>query len=323
LGVLAGVECARALRECRYELRHPLRIISFSDEEGYRFGRGTLGSRAMSGFLNLDDLHTLKDSRGETLRQVLKTLGFEPSHAGLRQKSSLDLFAYLELHIEQGPVLDSMNVPIGIVDAVAGILRYQLRIEGEANHAGTTPMAYRKDALTVAATIVAIVKDSVLKLGGDTVGTVGKFEVLPGAPNIIPGTVVMTIEFRGPSQQILEELAEKVLQLARQEAGRTGIFLEAHETVRIEPTPMHPAIVLAIESACQKTKIFYRRMNSGAGHDAIWMARVCPTGMIFVPSVRGMSHTSDEFTNEHHVGIGTQVLLETLLEIDQKEGGKL
>ncbi len=322
LGILAGIECARVIRECKYELRHPLRIIVFSDEEGYRFGRGTLGSRALSGFLNPDDLHILKDARGETVWQVLEVLGFEPSHVSSGRKLSSDLLAYLELHIEQGPVLDSLNVPIGIVDTIAGILRYEFRVEGEANHAGTTPMAYRKDALFAAAAIVGIVKESVLRRGGDVVGTVGKFEVLPGAPNIVPGTVVMTTEFRGPSQQVLEELAEEILKQGQQEVHRSGVMLKAKETVRIEPTPMHPEVMQAIEVACQRTKIPYRTMNSGAGHDAIWMAKAWPTGMIFVPSLRGVSHASGEFTDEPHVGLGAQVLLEALMILDRYEGDR-
>jgi acetylornithine deacetylase/succinyl-diaminopimelate desuccinylase-like protein len=133
----------------------------------------------------------------------------------------------------------------------------------------------------------------------------------------------MTVEFRGPSQQELEDLAGEVFKQGRQVAGRSRVVLEAKETVRIEPTPMHPGIRQAVEVACQRTKIAYRRMNSGAGHDAIWMAKAWPTGMIFVPSLRGMSHASGEFTDEYHVGLGAQVLLETLLALDQNEGDSL
>ena len=318
LGVLAGLECARIFKESDYPLRRPLEIISFSDEEGFKFGRGTLGSRAMSGFLNPDDLNILKDRDGQTLRQVLIELGFQSDHLTPRYKTPR-LFSYVELHIEQGPVLESLNLPIGIVEVIVGILRFQLRFEGEANHAGTTPMAYRKDALTVAASIVTALRDLVLKHQEEMVGTVGRFEVWPGASNIIPGSVLMTIELRGPRLVALEEVANEILHFAHHQSDQTGVSCAANETARIEPTLMNRQVTDVIETACHNAGVSYRRMNSGAGHDAIWMARICPAGMLFVPSSGGNSHNSKEDTSEYHVELGTQVLLQTILELDRKE----
>lgn len=323
LGFLAGVECARVIKESQYKLRHSLEVISFSDEEGYRFGRGTMGSRAISGFFNPDDLHELKEKSGATLWQVLRDLGFGPNRIGLLRREQLSILAYLELHIEQGPVLDSLGIPIGIVDSIAGILRYKLKLKGEPNHAGTTPMEYRKDALVAAAMVVTTVRDSIRKYGGKLVGTVGSFEVFPGAPNIVPGLVVMTIELRGPSQQVLDEAAKKILSLAHEACDLNGVSFEAKETVHNEPTSMHPKMIHAIEDKCRKMGVSYRRMYSGAGHDAMWMAKRWPTGMIFVPSAGGVSHSPQEFTNKGHVGLGAQVLLETILRLDQEEAGKL
>lgn len=320
VGVLAGVECARVIRESRHPLNHPLEVIAFSDEEGTRFGRGTLGSRAMAGFLNPADLHTLKDRDGATLWQVLSAQGFAPERVELSRRAANSLLAYLELHIEQGPVLAASGISIGVIESITGILRHQLKIEGESNHAGTTPMSCRRDALVVAAKAVGIVPEILRKYGEEMVGTVGRFEIFPGVPNVIPGVAVMTIDLRGSSQTKLDECSQESLREVRALADRSGLSLEVRETVRTEPMEMNSRVIQTLEKECRDLGVSYRRMDSGAGHDAIWMAKTWPTGMLFVPSTDGISHSPKEFTDPLHVTLGAQVLLNTILSIDQWEG---
>ena len=320
VGVLAGVECARVIRESCYPLKHPIEVIAFSDEEGTRFGRGTLGSRALAGFLDPADFHALKDRDGATLWQVLSAQGFAPERAELSRRAVNSYLSYLELHIEQGPVLAASGISIGIVESIAGILRHQLKIEGESNHAGTTPMSCRRDALVVAARGVGMVPEILQTYGEGMVGTVGRFEISPGVPNVIPGLALMTIELRGRSQSKLDQCSQEILREVRALADRSGLSLEVRETVRTEPMEMNSRVIQTIEKECHDLGVSYRRMNSGAGHDAIWMAKNWPTGMLFVPSADGISHGPREFTDPLHVTLGAQVLLNTILSIDQWEG---
>jgi N-carbamoyl-L-amino-acid hydrolase len=313
VGSLGAIEVAQTLAEHNVTTRHPLELIVFQNEEG-----GLIGSRAIDGELTEKELDLVSRS-GKTIQEGIKFIGGDPTQlAGVRRKRG-DIAAYLELHIEQGGTLDAEKINIGIVEGIVGINWWDVSIEGFANHAGTTPMNQRQDALLAAAKFIAAVNRIVTSVPGRQVGTVGRIQALPGAPNVIPGKVILSLELRDLEAAKIKMLYDKIYAEA-QEIGRAGKTKFDFKEINVNvPAPTDTRIRRLIEESAKELGLTSRLMPSGAGHDAQDMARLAPVGMIFVPSVGGISHSPREFSRPEDIANGANVLLHTLLKLDQTD----
>jgi allantoate deiminase len=313
LGVLSGLQAIRLLKERKFEPRGPLWLISFMDEEGARFGAALFGSRAFVG-KDLGDLGDRRDSDGTSLREAMAELGFDFDRVpDARQVDKLG--GYLELHIEQGPVLETEGVEIGIVTGIVGLIGFRARFVGEANHAGTTPMRLRRDALCGAATAVLALRDAALSRD-DITTNVGIISAEPGGFNVVPGAAEFTIDVRSATEEGYAALEPLVRETLDRIAAEQELELELDEVYRLEPLPMDPQLVSVLEEAAQAEGATSMRMPSGAGHDAMEVGRHVPAGMLFVPSRKGISHSPEEYTQPEHCELGARVLaraLESLL----------
>lgn len=307
LGVLAALACVRALNQAGVQLRHPVEVINFAAEEA-TMSSGTFGSRSMTGTLNVEDVDKAAWD-GRPVAEHLRTADLNPAEItqALRPKGSLA--AYLELHIEQGGLLEMEKTAIGVVEGIVGIRRYDVIFNGYANHAGTTPMKGRKDALVMAAPFISAVPQ--IATAHQIVGTVGIVTVHPGAPNVIPGRVELSLEIRGLHDSILDEAEAELAQFAAKQEG------ELRHVGYKEPTTSDPCLVDALVAACDELDLSYKRMPSGAGHDAMCMASIAPQTMLFVPSHNGVSHSPDEYTTPEDCVNGARVLLGALLRLDE------
>ncbi len=311
LGVVAALECADVLREKGLAMRRPLEVVVFADEEG-----GLIGSRAMVGALGESALDLVTQS-GKTVREGIAALGGDPDRIATAARRPGETAAYLELHIEQGGILASRSIPVGVVEGIVGIARWDVNVEGLANHAGTTPMADRRDALLAAARFVLAVNRVVSAEPGRQVGTVGRLRVEPGAVNVVPGRAALSLELRDLSlakvRMIFEKLREESEAIAR-ETGTSFAFAALEET---PPALTDPRLRDLIREASRELGLPALDMPSGAGHDAQSIARMAPMGMIFIPSAGGISHSPREFSAAEDVVNGAEVLLRTLLKADR------
>jgi N-carbamoyl-L-amino-acid hydrolase len=311
VGVIAAIEVIEVFNEYDIQTRHPLEVVSFTDEEG-----GLSGSRAMAGKLSEGALQVVSHS-GLTIGEGIRQVGGDPERLDLAVRKPGELAAYIELHIEQGAILYEQKIDIGVVEGIVGIRWWDITVEGMANHAGTTPMNRRRDAMVTAAELTLAVNRIANKLEGRQVATVGRIAALPGAPNVIPGKVVMSLEIRdldaGKIQQVFELIEAEAGRIA--EARKTPVRFEELD-VASPPAPTDELMRDIIASAADRLGLSYKRMPSGAGHDAQDLAHLTPTGMIFVPSVDGISHSPKEFTSAEDMANGASVLLHTILAVD-------
>lgn len=315
-GVIAALEVARALRDQGVVLDHTLELVDFLAEEVSIFGVSCIGSRAMSGTRPDEWLDRISD--GMTLEQGIEQVGGKPYGQAQRD----DIKAFLELHIEQGPVLQNEQINVGVVTAIAGITRIEIIVEGRADHAGTTPMNQRKDALTTAAWIALGVEELGKALAGGEqhfAATVGEFEMTPNAANVVPARVRMLIdaraELRDDMERFIDELARGVAAIAE----KTGVSVgELRIVSDNHPTPCDTMLLDVLDAACDTAGATHRRMASGAGHDTAWMARITRAAMIFVPCVDGRSHSPDEFATTHDIAQGAAVLLDAVVALDKQ-----
>ena len=305
LGVLAALACVRALHRAGVRLRHPVEVINFAAEEA-TMSSATLGSQAMAG--SLDPAVVEQPAwDGVPVGEHLRRAGLDPAKITLARRPGGSLAAYLELHIEQGGSLEAAGIPIGVVEGIVGIRRYDVVFEGQANHAGTTPMALRRDALVMAAPFIGGVRE--IAVAHQIVGTVGTLQVHPGAPNVIPGRVDLQVEIRGLQEAVLDEAETALVSLAERTGGQFS------RRARKKAVKSDPRLVEALIKACDSLGLAYRRMPSGAGHDAMCMAGVAPQAMLFVPSQGGISHAPQEYTRPEDCVNGARVLLAALLEL--------
>jgi N-carbamoyl-L-amino-acid hydrolase len=312
-GVLGAIECVQVLAENGVKTRHPLEVIVFTDEEG-----GLIGSKAVIGNLASEALEVTSHS-GKKVHEGIKALGGNPEALDKAARKKGDIAAFIEIHIEQGSVLASKGIDIGVVEGIVGINWWDVTIEGLANHAGTTPMDKRQDALLAAAQLIISVNRVVTGVPGRQVGTVGRIKAEPGAPNVIPGKVVMSLELRDLSAAKIDTLFLQIEEEADAIARKTGtkITFSPIEATAV-PAPTDPSIRKFIAEAAEELGLSYIFMPSGAGHDAQNMTKIAPTGMIFVPSIGGISHSPQEFTPPRDIDNGANVLLHTILKIDRK-----
>jgi allantoate deiminase len=300
LGVLAALEVVRTLRREGVSLLRPLWIVSFNDEEGSRFQTGMLGSRAFIGDLDREDW------RRRGVADAMAAGGFDFERLG-EAKAVDRVGAYLELHIEQGPVLEKEGLDLGIVSGIAGLLGFCVRLSGEANHAGTTPMASRRDALAGAARIVLELRDEA-RSRGDMTANVGILTVAPGGFNVIPGTAEFTIDARAGDANAFARAEKFVRETLERVAAEEQLELEVTETHRKQPTPLDPELQELLTRAAAAEGAIARSMPSGAGHDAMVLAKQVPAAMLFVPSRAGISHSPDEYTSPEQCELGARVL---------------
>ena len=311
VGSMGAIEVAQTLAEQNVTLRHPLEVVIFQNEEG-----GLIGSRAMDGELQEKELDLVSRS-GKTIREGIKFIGGDPAKLNEVKRAKGDIAAYLELHIEQGNTLDTEKINIGVVEGIVGINWWDVTIEGFANHAGTTAMNNRQDALLAAAKFIEAVNRVVTSVPGRHVGTVGRISALPGAPNVIPGKVVLSLELRDLDAAKIKMLYEKIQAEAQQIAAASKTKFEFKEINVNIPAPTDTRIRSLISDAARELGLSTKLMPSGAGHDAQDMARLGPVGMIFVPSVAGISHSPREFSHPEDIANGANVLLHTLLKLDK------
>lgn len=312
VGSLAAIEVIRTLNEAGIKTEHPLEVFIFSNEEG-----GVMGSRAIVGEL-LDDALSVVNSTGYSMREGINRLGGNADRIWQVEREEGSLTAFLELHIEQGGILDREEINIGVVEGIVGIKWWDVNISGFANHAGTTPMALRKDALISASKFVLAVNEVINSYEGNQVGTVGRIEAFPGAPNVIPGEVQLSLEIRDLSSAKIEKLFEDIKSRAKAIEGETGTsFSFTPIDATSAPALTDERIQKLISEAAAEMGLSSMQMQSGAGHDAQDMARITPVGMIFVPSEGGISHSPKEFTSPEDMANGANVLLRTILKLDQ------
>ncbi len=312
-GVVAAFEVIDLLNAGNVQTRSPLDVVIFSNEEG-----GLIGSLAITGRLGPETLKGASDS-GLTIREGIKAIGGNPDRLEDAVIEEGALKAFFELHIEQGAFLDQDNVDIGVVEGIVGIEWWDVTLEGVSNHAGTTPMNQRTDALVAASRLVLAINNIGLTTQGRQVATVGRIEALPGAPNVIPGDVTMSLEIRDLDAEKIESVYQSVREAAARIADETGVVITFENlNVASHPALTDPAIRTLIANAATSLDLSHRMMPSGAGHDAQDMAAIAPTGMIFVPSVGGVSHSPNEFTNAQDIANGADVLLRSILEVDKQ-----
>jgi len=315
LGTLGALEALQALGESRLATRHPIELVVWVNEEGVAFGSGLDGSRAAAGEVRDPELDQVWN--GVRKADAIRRLGGVPERLADARRAPGSIHAYLELHIEQGGTLARAGVPIGVVEGIVGIDRYEATIRGVANHAGTTPMADRHDALLAAARLALAVREVVVAEPGRQVGTVGRLVVSPNAPNVVPGLVTMTIELRDLSMDTLRRLKQRVDARAAEIARDTGTEIALVPVSHHEPALAAPVLMTAIEQAAAAAGLRTLRLPSGAGHDAQMAATFAPMGMIFVPSVGGVSHSPKEATTWGDCARGAAVLLQAVLASDR------
>jgi N-carbamoyl-L-amino-acid hydrolase len=313
MGVLGALECVEVLNQQNYLTSHPLEVIVFSDEEG-----GLTGSHVVVGELSPEALQ-IKSHSGKTIGEGIRFIGGDPDNLQAAKRNPSEILAYLELHIEQGGVLETEKTDIGVVEGIVGINVWDVTVLGFANHAGTTPMNQRKDALLAAAKLVESVNHIARSIPGRQVATVGKIQAEPGAPNVIPGKVVMSLEIRDLEKSKIDLVFEKVKESAEKIAAATGTTISfAALDVTAVPAPTDQRLREVIQEAATALGLTTKLMPSGAGHDAQDIARIAPIGMIFVPSIGGISHSPKEFTTASDMANGASVLMQAILKVDEK-----
>ena len=315
-GVIAGIEIAFQLKERGLTPERPVEFIAMIEEEGTRFGGGLLASRIMTGKVDMAALLDYADDDGILFRDAMQDYGLEPSkaHEAVRQAGSVH--AFLELHIEQGPVLEASGDDVAIVDRIVGLGQLKATFHGQAGHAGTTPMNARRDALVGAVTALAQLPDLARTIGEDAVLTVGKMEVHPGGANVIPDRVVFTADIRAPKENVVRALMDQAHDVIER-AGGNDLSVDVEQQIFISPVPLSAQMHERLQFHANKLGLKSRTMVSGAGHDAMVMADFAPTGLVFVPSRHGISHAPEEWTDCDQLAKGVDVLFLTLCDLTE------
>jgi len=311
LGVLAGIEVIETLITAGVALAHPLAVAFFTDEEGSRFAPDMLGSLVFAGGMPLEDALSIRAIDGPLIGDELLRIGY----AGPQPCPARPPHAYVELHIEQGPVLEAEAVAIGAVTGVQGISWTELTITGQSNHAGTTPMSMRHDAGYAAAEVASFVRGLASEMGPPQVATVGRLELHPNLVNVVAARATLTVDLRNTSEDLVAEAERRLHAFCADLAEREGVSIASKSLARFAPVDFDDAVIALVDQVARDRGLSTMRMPSGAGHDAQMLARVCPAGMVFVPSVRGISHNPAEFTADADLEAGANVLLHVLLRL--------
>lgn len=320
VGVIAALEVIRVLNNRGIVTERPIEVINFSCEESSRFRAGTLGSKVIVGKVSKENLIKYVDKDGISLYEALEKSGYNPEELEKCRIQPGEIYAFIEMHIEQGPVLEQENKEVGIVTAIAAPTRFKVIFEGVADHSGNTPMHLRKDALTAASELILGVEEIAKNQAGEkTVGTVGYVYVQPGAMNVVPGKVELGIDIRDINMQDKQRAVSKVIKLLSTIQEKRGINISYEVLSDEEPVTLSDKIVKSLEEEAKKLNLSYMLMPSGAGHDAMYMTNITDVGMIFIPSIDGVSHNIKEYSRMEDIAKGTELLLDTTLKLTQEE----
>ncbi|MGG1400083.1 Zn-dependent hydrolase [Bacillus salipaludis] len=310
-GVLSGLEVITTLQETGFVPNRPIAVAAFTNEEGVRYQPDMMGSLVYAGGLSVEDALKSVGTDGTLLGVELERIGY----SGSKEPGFLKPHAYIELHVEQGPILEKVGIPIGAVENLQGISWQRITIEGVANHAGTTPTDMRRDAGLAAARVITYLRDRAIASNGQTVATVGTISFKPNAVNVIPSLATFTVDLRNPNEKRLKEEEQALANYLEELVVKEEVTITSEQLVRFPPVTFDQTIVKLVEKAAGERGLQSRRMTSGAGHDAQMMARVCPTAMIFVPSIDGISHNPKEYTKDSDLIAGANVLLAVVCEL--------
>ncbi len=314
-GVISALEALRVINEEGMETVNPLEMVVMTEEEGGRFGSGVWGSRAMAGIVSEDEIYKGTDSLGITKAEAMESFGLDPASVGKARREQGSIKAFLELHIEQGPVLEQNGCDAGIVESIVGIRTFFVTVKGKADHAGTTPMDFRRDALVGASRVISEIDAIARRAGKGTVATVGMVNVRPGAFNIVPEEVQFSIDLRDSSEPVIEAAASEIKKYLEEQCSSRGLAFSWEERLSISPVRIDPGIMSIFQEVAAEKNISTHVMPSGAGHDAMVMARVAPVGMIFVPSRNGKSHCPEEWTDYDQVARGAEMILGAVIRL--------
>ncbi len=318
IGVLAGIEVAHTLNEQDIKLDHPFEVIDFLSEEPSDYGISCVGSRAFSGVLD-DGMLASKNAEGESLRQALRRIGGDPDALAQALRAPGSTAAFVELHIEQGPVLETKRLPIGVVTNIVGIRRVLITVTGQPDHAGTTPMDIRRDALVGAARVIDRTCRIASAMNGDphyVVATIGRLAMTPNVPNAVPGHVELMLEVRSDSDAVLDQFPEALMAAIADDLLALRLTASAAHVSRARPTHCQPLVMDAVERSAACLGYACMRLPSGAGHDGVYVASTGPIGMIFIPCLNGRSHCPEEWIEPQQLLDGTRVLYQTIRELD-------
>lgn len=312
-GIIAAIMAMKALRQEHGQPLRTLEVVSFAEEEGSRFPCTFWGSKNLAGMAKKEDVQEIQDFNGVPFVDAMKQAGF-----GFRDESSTlrsDIKAFVELHIEQGSVLEHEQLSVGVVHSIVGQRRFTIEIHGEANHAGTTPMGYRKDAVHAAGRMIQQILDLAQAYGDPLVSTVGKIDVKPNVVNVVPGNALFTLDIRHTDKKELIRFTDEVTELMKRTAESLGVEITIDMWMDEDPVPMNAEIIQVLEKQCEEHHIPFKLMHSGAGHDSQIMAKFVPTAMLFVPSRKGISHNPEEYTSPEHLADGIRALTYALYEL--------
>jgi allantoate deiminase len=313
-GVIAGIEIAVLINERGLTPERPVEFIAMIEEEGTRFGGGLLASRILTGKVDMEQLLTFADDDGVTVAEAMQAYGLDPARAHEAVREAGSVHAFLELHIEQGPVLENSGDDVAIVDRIVGLGQLKATFRGQAGHAGTTPMNARRDALVGAVSALSQLPELARRIGEDAVLTVGKMEVHPGGANVIPDKVIFTADIRAPKDTVVRALLDQARDVIER-AGGNDLSVDVEQQIYITPVPLSAQMHERLQYHANALGLKSRTMVSGAGHDAMIMADFAPTGLVFVPSRNGISHAPEEWTDYDQLAKGVDVLFLTACEI--------
>jgi N-carbamoyl-L-amino-acid hydrolase len=319
MGVIAALEAVRILKEQKLVLQSPVEVVCFVGEESSRFGYSTLGSSLVAGEIRAKDLAHAVDTQGTKLEDILASMGIYRNNLRSMSRDPSTIKAYLELHIEQGPILEAKKKPIGIVTSIAAPTRFRVVLTGQADHSGTTPMEMRKDALVAASEFIVALEKICRRYSrmekGRVVGTVGAIKIEPGVINAIPGKAELSVDIRSITAEAKRRVVRLIQARIREIARRRKIQVKILPLREEDPVPLNKWLIHLLKECCEIRNIAYEIMPSGAGHDAMQMAKVTPAGMLFIPSRRGISHSPLEWSEPEDICLGAQLLLDSVIRV--------
>jgi beta-ureidopropionase / N-carbamoyl-L-amino-acid hydrolase len=319
IGVIAALEAVRILKEQKLVLQSPVEVVCFVGEESSRFGYSTLGSSLVAGETHAKDLTHAADAQGTKLEDILASMGIYRKNLRSMRRDPSTIKAYLELHIEQGPILEAKKKPIGIVTSIAAPTRFRVVLTGQADHSGTTPMEMRKDALVAASEFILALEKICRRYSrmekGRVVGTIGAIKIEPGVINAIPGKAELSVDIRSITAEAKRRVVRLIQARIREIARRRKIQVKILPLREEDPVPLDKWLIHLLKECCEMRNIAYEIMPSGAGHDAMQMAKVTPAGMLFIPSRRGISHSPLEWSEPEDICLGAQLLLDSVIRV--------
>ncbi|RAK07899.1 allantoate deiminase [Halanaerobium saccharolyticum] len=318
-GVIMALEILRVMEENDVKTKYPIEFVAMIEEEGGRFGSGVFGSRTMTGQVDYQELLNSKDTDGISMAEAFENFGFDPKKIEEAKRDPEKLKAFIELHIEQGPVLENEEKDVGIVDFVVGINQIRVKVVGRADHAGTTPMDMRKDTLSSAAEVISEIKNFAFEAGNGTVATVGTLDVKPGAANIVPAEVEFSVDIRSKELNCIEEVRDKIDNALADIKAEYDVDYSVQNMLMVEPVELSQEIFNTFKEESKRIGLNSKEMISGAGHDAMIMAAITDVGLIFVPSKNGRSHTPEEWTDYEDLQKGIELVYHTVLKVGESE----